>query len=148
MAAIVEIKLCAIRTIIANPSGLSFQTATILTLLSGAAVADEPRRTAFPNVLLGTWAETEDQCTTKDKSNILIENTKYGDALGSCDVRWIVETPGSHGTNYAVHALCTSASNSAKTQIVNIIIQPQGSDQALMGRSFGDLKNHVGYRAE
>jgi hypothetical protein len=118
------------------------QIATILTLLSRTAVADEPRRNAFPSVLLGRWAETAEQCTAKDKSNILIEDTKYGDAHGSCDVRWIVDTPGSHGTNYAVHALCTSASDSAKTQNVNIIIRPQGGDRALMGRSFEDLKNY------
>ncbi len=55
------------------------------------------------------------------KSNVLIQSANYGDGSGNCVVRWIVETAGSHGTNYAVHALCTSASQPDKTQIVNII---------------------------
>ena len=90
--------------------------------------------------MIGTWAQTAEQCAAKDKSNILIEASKYGDASGSCDVRWIVETAGSLGVNYAVHALCTSASNSDKTQVVNIIIRPQNDGRMSMGRSFEDLK--------
>jgi hypothetical protein len=47
------------------------------------------------------------------------------------------------GSNYAVHALCTSASSPAKTQIVNIIVRPQGDDRVSMGRSFKDLENYL-----
>ena len=74
-----------------------------------SAVAHEVRHITFPSGLLGTWAENAELCTAKDKSNILIEPAKYGDASGSCKVYWIVETPGSRGANYAVHAQCTSA---------------------------------------
>jgi len=119
-----------------------FAMAIISALLPGAANADEIRHTAFRDLILGTWAETAEQCATKDKSNIVIEAAKYGDGSGSCAVRWIVETPGSHGTNYAVHALCTSASQPVKTQTVNIIIRPQRQDVAVMGRSFKDLKTY------
>jgi len=111
-------------------------------LLSQSAGADSIRHTTFPSALLGTWAETAEQCAANDKSNILIEPAKYGDASGSCDVRWIVETPGSLGANYAVHALCTSAAQPAKTQIVNIIIRPEASGRATMGRSFETLKSY------
>jgi hypothetical protein len=79
---------------------------------------------------------------TKDKSNVSIESNKYGDGRGSCAVLWVVETPGARGTNYAVHSLCTSAKDQSKTQTVNIVIRPQGSDQASMGRSFEDLKTY------
>lgn len=124
---------------------------TTLTLISAlilrSAIADEIRRTTFPSALLGTWAETAEQCAAKDKSNILIEPVKYGDANGSCLVRWIVVTASSRGTNYAVHSLCTSASQPAKTQIVNIVIRPQ-SDRAVMGRSFEDLKTYQHCPAE
>jgi hypothetical protein len=98
--------------------------------------------------MMGTWAQTAEQCTAKDKSNIVIETAKYDDASGSCDVRWIVETAGSQGPNYAGHALCTSALDSAKTEVVNIIIRPQGNDRASMGRSFEDLKTYQRCPAE
>lgn len=109
-------------------------------LLVPVAHADEIRQLSFPNVMLGTWAETTEQCTAKDKSNVRIEPAKYGDGAGSCAVRWVILTSGSRGTNYAVHALCTSASLPEKTQIVNIIVRPLGDGRAEMGRSFGDLK--------
>jgi hypothetical protein len=92
--------------------------------------------------MLGTWAETAEQCAAKDKSNVVIEPAKYGDGAGSCAVRWIVQTSGSRGVNYAVHALCTSASLPEKTQIVDIVVRPLGEDRAVMGRSFEDLKKY------
>jgi hypothetical protein len=107
-----------------------------------AAQADEIRHPTFPNVLLGTWAETAEQCVAKDKSNVVIEPAKYGDGAGSCAVRWIMQPSGSGGINYAVHALCTRASLPEKTQIVNIVVRPLGQDRAEMGRSFEDLKNY------
>ena len=81
-----------------------------------AHAADNIRLSTFPNVLLGTWAETAQQCAVKDKSNVVIEPAKYGDGDGSCAVSSIVESEGSRGINYAVRALCTSASLPAKTQ--------------------------------
>jgi hypothetical protein len=120
--------------------------AVSLIVLSGlfvqSAHADEIRHLTFPNVLLGTWAETAERCAAKDKSNVVIGPAKYGDGAGSCAVRWIVQTSGSRGINYAVHALCTSASLPEKTQIVNIVVRPLGQDRAEMGRSFEDLKNY------
>jgi len=95
----------------------------ILALASSAlalqsAAGDEIRRATIPEALAGTWGESPEQCAKKDKSNVLIEGAKYGDASGSCAVRWVVETPSSQGANYAVHALCTSALDQTKTQIV------------------------------
>jgi hypothetical protein len=107
------------------------------------ACADIVRHIAFPAALLGTWAEDAQQCATKDKSNVLIQSGIYGDGSGSCVVRWIVETAGSQGTNYAVHAFCTSASQPDKTQTVNIVIRPQSDGRAVMGRSFDNLKTYV-----
>src|SRR5262249_20057748 len=43
------------------------------------ARAEEIRQATFPNVMLGTWAETAEQCAAKDKTNIVIEPTKYRD---------------------------------------------------------------------
>ena len=105
-----------------------------------AAHADEIRHLTFPDVMLGTWAETAEQCAAKDKSNVLIGLAKYGD--GACAVRWIVQTAGSRGINYAVHALCTSASLPEKTEIVDIVVRPLCQDRAETGRSFEDPKNY------
>jgi hypothetical protein len=121
---------------------VAFAGAMISVLLLQAAVADEVRRIAFPETLLGIWARTTEECAAMDKSNIVIETAKYGDANGSCAVRWIVQTPASRGSNYAIHALCTSASLPAKTQVVNIVIRPQSKDEAVMGRSFEGLKSY------
>jgi len=110
--------------------------------LATAAFADEVRRPTLPAELLGTWAETAEKCAAKDKANVTIEAAKYGDSQGSCAVQWVVVTAAPRGTNYAVHSLCKSASQPAKTQPVNILIRPQGKDQAAMGRSFDDLKTY------
>jgi len=119
------------------------RTASLI-ILSGLFVqvadADEIRHATFPNVMLGTWAETAEQCAAKDKTNIVIEPASDGG--GDCAVRWIVETAGSDGINYAVHSLCTSASLPEKTQTKNIIVRPLGPDRAAMGRSFEDLKDY------
>ena len=115
----------------------------LMTSLMAAGHADIVRLVTFPAALLGTWAENADQCATKDKSNVLIQSANYGDGSGSCAVRWIVETAGSRGTNYAVHALCTSASQPDKTQVVNIVIRPQSDGRAVMGRGFDNLKTYL-----
>jgi hypothetical protein len=129
------------------------RTASLI-MLSGLFVqvahADEIRLSTFPNVMLGTWAETAQQCAAKDKSNVVIEPAKYGDGDGSCAVSWIVKSEGSRGINYAVRALCTSASLPKKTQTVNIIVRTLGPDRAAMGRIylhsagsvFDDLKKY------
>jgi hypothetical protein len=128
-----------------------------LILLSGLfvqaahAAEDEIRHSTFPKAILGTWAETAQQCVAKDNSNVVIEPATYGDGDGSCAVNSIVETKGSRGINYAVQALCTSASLPGKTQTVNIIVRTLGPDRAQMGRVymhsaesvFDNLKNYM-----
>jgi hypothetical protein len=48
-----------------------------------AYAADEIRLSIFPKVILGTLAETAQQCAAKDKSNVVIEPAKYGVGDGS-----------------------------------------------------------------
>ena len=121
----------------------------VLAMLSRAAFSDELRHPSFPSTIIGTWGETEEKCKAKDGSNVVIEPVKYGDATGTCEVRWIVITAGGGGTiNYAAHSLCTSAKDAAKTETVNIIVRLQGPDRAVMGRSFNDLKTYQRCPAE
>ena len=58
--------------------------------------------------MLGTWAETAEQCAAKDKTNIVIQPAKYRDGGGDCAVHWIVETAGSDGINYACIAFASA----------------------------------------
>jgi hypothetical protein len=116
---------------------------TSFALISQAANGDEIRRTAFADVLMGTWAMTAEQCEAKDKPNIVISKDKYADADGSCSVRWIVETAGAAGPNYAVHAFCAETTKPAKTKTVNLIIRPNGNDRISIGTTFDDLKHFL-----
>src|SRR5262249_48351617 len=111
-----------------------------LIMLSGlfvqAAHADEIRHATFPNVMLGAWAETAEQCAAKDKTTMVIDPTKYREGGGVGAVRWMVETAGSGGINYAVNTFSISASLPEKPQTKNIIVRPFGPDRAARGQTF------------
>jgi hypothetical protein len=107
------------------------------------AGADEVRHITFPSVLVGRWAPSAELCAAKDKSNITIAADGYSTADGKCSVRWIVETAGSRGPNYAVHAQCESDGQAARADVVNMILRPEGSDRVSIGKSFTDLKPYL-----
>ena len=115
----------------------------IVALQSQRAGADEVRHTTFPSVLVGRWAPSAELCAAKDKSNIAIAADGYSTADGKCSVRWIVETAGSLGPNYAVHAQCESDGQNAKPDVINMILRPEGGDRVSIGNSFTDLKPYV-----
>src|SRR5271154_6326563 len=107
------------------------------------AGADEVRHTTFPSVLVGTWAPNAELCAAKDKSSITIAADGYSTAEGKCNVRWIVETAGSLGPNYAVHAQCEADEQPAKVDVVNMILRPEAGDRVSIGKSFTDLKPYL-----
>jgi hypothetical protein len=107
------------------------------------AGADEVRHTAFPSMLVGTWAPSAELCAAKDKSNITVAADGYSTADGKCSVRWIVETAGSLGPNYAVHAQCDADGQPAKADVVNMILRPEAGGRVSIGKSFTDLKPYV-----
>jgi hypothetical protein len=115
----------------------------ISALPSQHAGADEIRHTTFPSVLVGRWAPSAELCAAKDKSNITVAADGYNTADGKCSVRWIVETAGSLGPNYAVHAQCEGDTQPAKPDVVNMILRPEGSDKVSIGTSFTDLKPYL-----
>jgi hypothetical protein len=123
--------------------------AIVLAILAVAALpsqragADEIRHLTFPSVLLGRWAPSAELCAAKDKSNIAITADGYSTADGKCSVRWIVETAGSRGPNYAVHAQCEADGQAARADVVNLILRPEGADQVVIGKSFTDLKPYL-----
>ena len=112
-------------------------------LPSQRAGADEIRHTTFPSVLVGRWAPSAELCAAKDKSNVAIATDGYSTADGKCSVRWIVETAGSRGPNYAVHAQCEADGQPARADVVNLILRPEGADQVVIGKSFTDLKPYL-----
>ena len=107
------------------------------------ASADEVRHTTFPSTLVGRWAPSAELCAAKDKSNVTIAADGYSTADGKCSVRWIVETAGSLGPNYAVHAQCDADGQPAKADVVNMILRPEGGDKVSIGTSFTDLKPYL-----
>jgi hypothetical protein len=107
------------------------------------AGADEIRHTTFPSVLVGRWAPSAELCAAKDKSNVTIAADGYSTADGKCSVRWIVETAGSLGPNYAVHAQCEGDTQPAKPDVVNMILRPEGGGKVFIGTSFTDLKPYL-----
>jgi hypothetical protein len=115
----------------------------ISALPSQHAGADEIRHTTFPSVLVGRWAPSAELCAAKDKSNITVAADGYNTADGKCSVRWIVETAGSLGPNYAVHAQCEGDTQPAKPDVVNMILRPEGGDKVSIGTSFTDLKPYL-----
>ena len=115
----------------------------IAALPSQRAGADEIRHATFPAELSGRWAPSAELCAAKDKSNITIASDGYSTADGKCSVRWIVETPGSLGPNYAVHAQCEGDAQPAKPDVVNMILRPEGGDKISIGKSFTDLKPYL-----
>ena len=122
-------------------------SAIFLTILAVAASqragADEVRHTTFPGVLIGTWAPSAELCAAKDKSNITVAADGYSTADGKCSVRWVVETAGSLGPNYAVHAQCEGDAQPAKQDVVNMIVRPEAGDRLSIGTSFTDLKPYL-----
>jgi hypothetical protein len=126
---------------------------TILTILAAIlavsalppprAGADEVRHTTFPSALVGRWAPSAELCAANDKSNISLAADGYNTASGKCTVRWIVETPGSLGPNYAVHAQCEGDTQPAKQDVVNMIVRPESGDRLSIGTSFTDLKPYL-----
>jgi hypothetical protein len=115
----------------------------IAALPSQRAGADEIRHATFPAELSGRWAPSAELCAAKDKSNITIASDGYSTADGKCSVRWIVETPGSLGPNYAVHAQCEADGQPAKADVINMILRPEGNDKVSIGTSFTDLKPYL-----
>jgi hypothetical protein len=118
-------------------------TFAVVALLSQRAGADEVRHTSFPSVLIGTWAPSAKLCAAKDKSSITVAADGYNTADGKCTVGWIVETPGSRGPNYAVHARCEGDAQNARADVINMILRPDEGGGVSIGKSFADLKPYV-----
>jgi hypothetical protein len=115
----------------------------ISVLPSQRAGADEIRHTTFPSALVGRWAPSAELCAANDKSNVVIAADGYSTVNGKCSVRWIVETAGSLGPNYAVHAQCEADGQPAKADVVNMIVRPEAGDRLSIGTSFTDLKPYL-----
>ncbi|HUC50919.1 MAG TPA: hypothetical protein VMA30_16185 [Xanthobacteraceae bacterium] len=105
------------------------------------AAADEIRHTTFPGPLVGSWAQSADNCAKGDKSNFTIAAFGYGGPDGNCAVVVIVETAGAKGPNYSVRALCAAGDRVQPAgHVVNMIMRLDGADHVLIGTSFENLK--------
>lgn len=109
-------------------------------LAASPAAADEIRHQTFPDALVGSWAQTSDNCAKGDKSNFTIAGFGYGGPDGNCAVMVVVETAAAKGSNYSVRALCAAGDRVQPAgHIVNLIMRPDGADHVLIGTSFQNL---------
>jgi hypothetical protein len=110
-------------------------TAALLT--APVARADEVHHGTFAAAVIGTWARSAEACQTADKSNVVISETKYTDADGTCGVDTVIER--APGPYYAARALCDDPAQKGKTVVVNIILRPEVDNKMSIGKSFTDL---------
>jgi hypothetical protein len=103
----------------------------------GTASGDEVHHGTFAAAVIGTWARSAEACQTADKSNVVISETKYTDADGSCSVDTVIER--APGPYYAARALCDDPAQKGKTVVVNIILRPEADNKMSIGKSFTDL---------
>ena len=109
-------------------------------LAADPALADEIRHTTLPAALVGSWAQSSDNCAKGDKSNFNIAAFGYGGPDGNCAVVVVVETAGAKGTNYSVRGLCAAGDRVQPAgHIVNLIMRPDGADHVSIGTSFQNL---------
>ena len=105
--------------------------------------ADEIRHGSFGNFMRGTYATSEDLCTSNDKSNITIADTKFTMSDDNCAVRWIVETAGRGGNIFfSAHADCSRPDQKQPT-VKDVIFSPSGDQRLMIGSSFETLKPYV-----
>jgi len=112
--------------------------ALIAALTGQAAYGDEIRHLAIAATLFGTWASSAQNCDAKDKANFVIAGSEYGHANTSCAVEWVVETAGTSGPNYSVHAACTDLSQPSVKHVENLIMRPDAPGKITIGTTFSD----------
>jgi hypothetical protein len=114
-------------------------------LSSQVADAREIRRDSIPDVFRGTWALTTDGCKDggkdADKSPIVLAARSYAGPAGSCDVDYVMETPGRGGAIYSVRMHCQSAQQKTKV-FTNLIIRQGDGGQISLGPTFESLAAH------
>ena len=117
-------------------------TLLLATLLSSqVADAREIRRNDIPEALRGTWATTTDGCKEGGKSPIVLSARSYAGPTGSCDVDYVMETPGRGGAVYSARMHCQRAQQQTKT-IANLIIRQDDGGQISLGPTFESLAAH------
>jgi hypothetical protein len=105
----------------------------------GAACGDEVHHGTFAAAVIGTWGRSADLCQSQDKSNVVISDTKYTDADGTCRVDTVIERAGAQGPYYAARALCDDPAQPGKDRAMNVILRPEPDNKMSIGKSFTDL---------
>jgi len=108
---------------------------------SQLADAREIRRDAVPEAFWGTWATSTGACKDADKSSIVLSGKSYAGPDGTCDIDFVMETPGGGGAVYSARMHCPG-SQPQTTRIVNLIIRPGADGQISLGSTFETLATH------
>jgi hypothetical protein len=124
---------------------MTMRSTSLLALIAAfslqVADAREIRRDAIPKAFWGTWATSADACKTGDKSAIVLTVKSYAGPAGSCDVDFVMETPGQGGATYSARMRCPGAQPQTRT-VANLIIRPGADGQISLGPTFDSLAAH------
>ena len=113
----------------------------IAVLSSPLADAREIRRDAIPDAFWGTWATSADACKDADKAPVVLSAKSYAGPAGSCDVDFVMETPGVGAATYSARMHCSGAGAQAGT-VAYLIIRPGADGQISLGPTFESLAAH------
>jgi len=108
---------------------------------SQASDAREIRRDALPEAFWGTWATSTDACKDAEKSSIVLSGKSYAGPAGSCDIDFVMETPGAGGAVYSARMHCPGPQPQTR-KIANLIIRPGDNGQISLGSTFETLATH------
>jgi len=115
--------------------------ALIAVLSCQLADAREIRRDAIPEAYWGTWATSADACKDADKAPIVLSAKSYAGPAGTCDIDFVMETPGGGGAVYSARMHCPGAQSQTR-KIANLIIRPGTGGQISLGPTFESLATH------
>jgi hypothetical protein len=115
--------------------------ALIAALSSQPADAREIRRDAIPEAYWGTWATSAGACKDADKSPVVLSAKSYRGPAGTCDIDFVMETPGGGGAVYSARMHCSGSQPQSGT-IAYLIIRPGADGQISLGPSFESLATH------
>jgi hypothetical protein len=100
------------------------------------------RHTTIPESLWGSWAPSNDLCTSIQKSVFVLSASSYVTPQADCAVSWVVETAGPSGPIYSAHIQCTKRGLKAQKTTSDLLIVPRNTDRISLGYEFDRLKTY------
>lgn len=121
------------------------RSAPLLALIAALSTqlvdAREIRRDAVPEAFWGTWTSSTGACKDADKSRVVLSAKSYAGPAGSCDIDFVMETPGGDGAVYSARMHCSGSQPQTGT-VAYLIIRPGTDGRISLGPTFEALAPH------